>query len=48
MKNKEEIRHFIHQQIIASLKAHQKLPYDLPLMNYVDIMKCFDLRCLVL
>ena len=33
MKISNEIRHFIHQQIFASLKAHQKLLYDLPLLK---------------
>ena len=30
MKISDEIRYFIHQQIFVSLKAHQKLLYDLP------------------
>ena len=31
MKISDEIRHFIHQQIFASLEAHQKLLYYLSL-----------------
>ena len=32
MKNSDEIRHFIHQ-FFSSLKAPQKLLYDLPLKS---------------